>query len=164
MAFHSFAYLLFLPCVFLIYWSLKRSYRLQNVVLLAASYLFYGWWDARMLLLIAFTTLSSYACAVAMEHYDRQPAVRAAFNVANIVVSLGILGVFKYYDFFALSFAQMCSVLGFETHPVLLHLLLPVGISFYTFQAVGYTIDVYRRNLSATRDVLAYAVFISFFP
>lgn len=164
MAFHSFAYLLFLPCVFLIYWSLKRSYRLQNTVLLAASYVFYGWWDARMLLLIAFTTLSSYACAVAMEHYDRRPAVRAAFNVTNIVVSLGILGVFKYYDFFALSFAQMCSVLGFETHPVLLHLLLPVGISFYTFQAVGYTIDVYRRDLSATRDVLAYAVFISFFP
>lgn len=164
MAFNSFAYLLFLPCVFLIYWALRRSYRLQNVLIVLASYLFYGWWDVRFLLLIAFTTVSSFFLALATDRSINRGKSGAAYNVLNILVNAGVLCVFKYYDFFAQSFADVCTHLGFATHPVLLNLLLPAGISFYTFQAIGYGIDVYRRRMPATRDLVAFTAFISFFP
>lgn len=164
MAFNSFAYLLFLPCVFLIYWALRRSYRLQNVLIVLASYLFYGWWDVRFLLLIAFTTVSSFFLALATDRSINRGKSGAAYNVLNVLVNAGVLCVFKYYDFFAQSFADVCTHLGFATHPVLLNLLLPAGISFYTFQAIGYGIDVYRRRMPATRDLVAFTAFISFFP
>lgn len=161
MLFNSLEFILFLPPVFYLYWLLRRSVRLQNLFVVVCSYLFYGWWDWRFLLLIAFTTLCSYGSGLLME---KKEAFRKVFCTVNIIVNLGILFLFKYYDFFADSFTALMSGLGLKTHPATLSLLLPVGISFYTLQAIGYTIDVYRRQIPAARDIGAFFAFISFFP
>lgn len=161
MLFNSLEFVLFLPTVFYLYWLLRRSVKLQNLFIVVCSYLFYGWWDWRFLLLIAFTTLCSYGSGLLME---KKETFRRVFCGANIIVNLGILFLFKYYDFFADSLVTLLSVFGLKTHPVTLSLILPVGISFYTFQAIGYTIDVYRRQIPAARDIVAFFAFLSFFP
>lgn len=157
MLFNSIEFIIFLPLVFGIYWLLRKSLRWQNMFVVAASYLFYGWWDWRFLLLIAFTTLCSY---VSGRLQERTP--RKWIMWANIILNLLILGLFKYYDFFAQSFAD--TFLGGHSDRLLLHLILPVGISFYTFQALSYSIDVYRRKLAPTRDIIAFFAYVSFFP
>lgn len=167
--FNSVSFLLFLPIVFAIYWMLgSKRVKLQNLFIVAASYVFYGAWDWRFLILIAFTTLCSWLSGVMIEK-TRQSApdnenVRKAKWIAgvNITVNLLILGVFKYYNFFAESFADL---FGFAKDDfVMLSIILPVGISFYTFQALSYTIDVYRRKIDATPDIVAFFAFVSFFP
>ena len=157
MLFNSIEFIIFLPLVFGFYWLLRKSLRWQNMFVMAASYLFYGWWDWRFLLLIAFTTLCSY---VSGRLQERTP--RKWIMWANIILNLLILGLFKYYDFFAQSFAD--TFLGGHSDRLLLHLILPVGISFYTFQALSYSIDVYRRKLAPTRDIIAFFAYVSFFP
>ena len=157
MLFNSIEFIIFLPLVFGFYWLLRKSLRWQNMFVVAASYLFYGWWDWRFLLLIAFTTLCSY---VSGRLQERTP--RKWIMWANIILNLLILGLFKYYDFFAQSFAD--TFLGGHSDRLLLHLILPVGISFYTFQALSYSIDVYRRKLAPTRDIIAFFAYVSFFP
>ena len=157
MLFNSIEFIIFLPLVFGIYWLLRKSLRWQNMFVVAASYLFYGWWDWRFLLLIAFTTLCSY---VSGRLQERTP--RKWIMWANIILNLLILGLFKYYDFFAQSFAD--TFLRGHSDRLLLHLILPVGISFYTFQALSYSIDVYRRKLAPTRDIIAFFAYVSFFP
>ena len=181
MLFNSIEFAIFLPVVFLLYWfvfgyALRKCSRQvwwQNLFVLAASYLFYGWWDWKFLLLIALTTLCSYGSGLliarqtAREEQIRMGGGKSSRRIktfwlwANILLNLGILGLFKYYDFFVASFARM---FGVDAEPHLLHLVLPVGISFYTFQALSYSIDVYKGKIAATRDLVAFAAFLSFFP
>ena len=164
MSFISIAFLIFLPVVFSLYWMLHRHHRLQNLCLLAASYVFYGWWDWRFLILIVITSLSSFLCGRWIGRC-RQGGSRARWLLTgNIVLNLGILAVFKYYDFFVQSFSHLMAQCGIALDVPTLGLILPVGISFYTFQSLSYTIDVYRRQMEPTNDVLAFFTFIAFFP
>ena len=157
MLFTSIEFFVFLPIVFALYWLLNRYTRWQNLLVVVASYLFYGWWDWRFLLLIAFTSGCSYASGLLI--YGGR--WRKAALWGNIIVNLVILGLFKYYDFFA---EELATLLGVSGDSVMLHLILPVGISFYTFQALSYSIDVYRGKLEPTRDVVAFFAYVSFFP
>lgn len=164
MNFNSIEYAIFLPVVFIIYWyALGERLRLQNLLLLSVSYLFYGWWDWRFLLLIIATTLSTYATAIAA---SRCPTRRAArlWTATNIVLNLGILATFKYFNFFGENLIRLFNVFGFALDWVTVDILLPVGISFYTFQAISYSVDVYRRQLTPTRDIIGFATFVAFFP
>ena len=162
MLFNSIEFAIFLPVVFLLYWFVFRwSVRAQNLFVVAASYLFYGWWDWRFLFLIAFTSLCSWGSGLLIERYRQRPVAKAV-HVLNIVLNLAILGVFKYYDFFVTSFANL--FLHGRTDGLLLNIILPVGISFYTFQALSYSIDVYRGKLEPTRDIVQFFAFVSFFP
>lgn len=168
MLFNSFEFLIFLPIVFLLYWFVfdyairkcKKQLLWQNLFVVVASYIFYGWWDWRFLILIAITTILSFLSGIGIEKAHTQRGKKAVM-IANIVVNLGILGVYKYYDFFAAQFAQL---FGIESDFLLLHLILPVGISFYTFQALSYSIDVYRKQIQPTHDIVAFTAFLSFFP
>ena len=138
----------------------KRQLLWQNLLIVVASYVFYGWWDWRFLILIAITTILSFLSGIGIEKAPTQRGKKAVM-IANIIVNLGILGVYKYYDFFATQFAQL---FGIENDFLLLHLILPVGISFYTFQALSYSIDVYRKQIEPTHDIIAFTAFLSFFP
>ena len=168
MLFNSLTYALFLPIVFLLYWFIfdyamrgcKRQLLWQNLLIVVVSYIFYGWWDWRFLILIAITTILSFLSGIGIEKAPTQRG-KKAIMIANIVVNLGILGVYKYYDFFAMQFARL---FGIESDFLLLHLILPVGISFYTFQALSYSIDVYRKQLEPTHDIISFTAFLSFFP
>ena len=168
MLFNSFEYLIFLPIVFLLYWFVfdyamrgcKRQLLWQNLLIVVASYVFYGWWDWRFLILIAITTVLSFLSGIGIEKAPTNRSKKAVM-IANIVVNLGILGIYKYYDFFATQFAQL---FGIESDFLLLHLILPVGISFYTFQALSYSIDVYRKQIEPTHDIISFTAFLSFFP
>ena len=148
MSFVSFVFPVFLAIAFCLYWFVfGRNLRWQNAFVVLASYVFYGWWDWRFLILIAFTTLCSWACGLLIGRFRGSPRKARVISAANIVVNLGILALFKYYDFFAQSFADM--FLGGRSEGLLLHLVLPVGISFYTFQALSYSIDVYRGRIDS---------------
>lgn len=168
MLFNSFEFAIFLPIVFLLYWFVfdyaiskcKRQLLWQNLFVVVASYIFYGWWDWRFLILIAITTLLSFLSGIGIEKAPTQRGKKAVM-IANVVVNLGILGIYKYYDFFATQFARL---FGIESDFLLLHLILPVGISFYTFQALSYSIDVYRKQIQPTHDIVAFTAFLSFFP
>ena len=163
MIFNSIVFAVFLPVVFLLYWFVfNKNLRLQNLFVVAASYVFYGWWDWRFLFLIAFTSFCSYAAGILIKKHRKTPKKAKAVNAVNIIVNLLILGVFKYYDFFAASFAD--AFLGGRSEGLLLHLILPVGISFYTFKAVSYGIDVYQQKLEPTRDAVTYFAYVAFFP
>lgn len=164
MNFNSIEYALFLPIVFLVYWyCLRNRLRLQNTFLLTASYIFYGWWDWRLLSLIIFTTASTYITAIATEKSTDKRRARIYTGI-NIAINIAILCAFKYFNFFGENFALLFRAFGYEMDWITLDILLPVGISFYTFQAIGYSIDVYRRSIPATRDAIGFATFITFFP
>ena len=163
MLFNSIEFAIFLPLVFLLYWFVfNRNLKVQNLFVVVVSYIFYGWWDWRFLFLIAFTSLCSYVAGILIDKFRYEPRIAKLVNVSNIVINLLILGVFKYYDFFVTSFADL--FLGGRTDGLLLHVILPVGISFYTFQALSYSIDIYRGKLEPTRDVIQFFAYVSFFP
>jgi len=164
MLFNSLEFAVFLPIVFLLYWFvLNRNLKAQNLFVVAVSYLFYGWWDWRFLILIAFTSFCSWGSGLLIDQYRAtSPRKAKCVNVLNIVLNLLILGVFKYYNFFVTSFADL--FLEGQTDGLLLKIILPVGISFYTFQALSYSIDVYRQKLRPTRDIVQFFAFVSFFP
>ena len=163
MLFNSIEFAVFLPIVFLLYWFVfGKNLKLQNAFVVVASYVFYGWWDWRFLILIAFTSICSYAAGILIAKFREQPKKAKAVNVLNIVVNLLILGTFKYYDFFVTSFAD--AFLGGRTDGLLLKVILPVGISFYTFQALSYSIDVWRGKIEPTKDVIQFFAYVSFFP
>ena len=165
MAFNSIEFLLFLPIVFILYWFVARQRRMQNVLLLVASYVFYGWWDWRFLVLIVFTSLCSYGSGLLMQHLEGKRKAQRAVSAANIVVNLAVLGFFKYYNFFVENLnALFSSLLGYQLDWVTLNIILPVGISFYTFQALSYSIDVYQHKIKPTRDLVEFCAYISFFP
>ena len=162
MLFNSLEFAIFLPIVFLLYWFVfHRNLKAQNLFIVAASYFFYGCWDWRFLLLIALTSFCSWGSGLLIRRHRATPWARLV-HIGNIVLNLGILALFKYYDFFATSFAK--AFLHGNSDGLLLHLVLPVGISFYTFQALSYSIDVYRGKLEPTTDIIQFFAFVSFFP
>ena len=164
MLFNSVEFALFLPLVFSIYWILGSKNRsAQNFFLLLASYLFYGWWDYRFLTLIAFSTLVDFAMGLSIRKAQKEQRKKIYLWI-SILVNIGFLGFFKYYNFFIESFQDAFTLLGQSFEISTLQIVLPVGISFYTFQTLSYTIDVYRKKLAPTRDLLAFSAFVSFFP
>ena len=163
MLFNSFVFALFLPAVFALYWGVFRTLRAQNLLLIAAGFLFYGWWDWRFLLLLLATSLTDYFVALAMEQSATAKGRKVLLGI-SLFGNLGTLGIFKYYDFFARSLAAGLEELGIAHDPFLLKVILPVGISFYTFQALSYTIDVYRGRIAAVRQADTFLAFVSFFP
>lgn len=164
MPFNSIDFAIFLPIVFILYWFvLNQNLRWQNALIVVASYIFYGWWDWRFLSLILFSTLVDYMVGRKLEH-EPDPVKRKAFLWISILVNLGFLGFFKYYDFFAENFTAAFSFFGTEISANSLNIILPVGISFYTFQTLSYTIDVYKRKIEPTHNFVAFSAFVSFFP
>ena len=164
MYFNSLDFALFLPIVFILYWFVtNKNLKLQNALLVVASYVFYGWWDWRFLSLIVFSSLVDYTIGLQLNH-TAQPSKRKLLLWSSILVNLGFLGFFKYYNFFVDSFVDAFSFFGSPIQPNTLDIILPVGISFYTFQTLSYTIDVYKRKLEPTRDIVSFLAFVSFFP
>ncbi len=160
MLFNSLEFVYFLLGVLVLYHSLER--RAQNVLLLAASYYFYGSWNWRFLGLILLSTFVDYVCARIIDAEDSGPRRRKAALFASIVSNLGILATFKHFNFFIESLSELG--LGFDPTSLRLDVVLPVGISFYTFQTMSYTIDVYRKDLEASRSLLDFSVYVAFFP
>ncbi|MCQ2308682.1 MAG: MBOAT family protein [Bacteroidales bacterium] len=164
MLFQSIEFLIFLPVVFILYWFVFKKLKIQNALVLVASYIFYGWWDWRFLILIAITSGFSYWSGLLIKSNERKPKAQKWICAGNITINLLILCVFKYFNFFSENFAKLFGLFGLELDFVTLNVILPVGISFYTFQALSYTIDVYRRKIEPTKDAVAFFAFISFFP
>ncbi len=164
MLFNSLDFALFLPLVFLIYWfGFQRNIRAQNAWLVIASYVFYGWWDYRFLSLILFSTVVDYSIGWFLGK-DLPSRTRKVLLWLSLGVNLGLLGFFKYYHFFLDNFIAAFRLFGQEFEASSLSIILPVGISFYTFQTLSYSIDLYRRKIQPTRDFLAFAAYVSFFP
>ena len=161
MLFNSVQFLLFFPAVCLLYFPLPQA--LKKPWLLVCSYYFYMCWDARFALLIAVSTLSTWGCGFLLER-SKRPKARKWALAADLVINLGILFLFKYFDFFSGSIASLLGGFGIVYRPLLLGWTLPVGISFYTFQALGYSIDIYRGDIPHEKNLLNYALFVSFFP
>jgi len=164
MLFNSLDFAVFLPIVFVLYWFVtKHNLKLQNVLIVAASYVFYGWWDWRFLSLIIFSTFLDYSIGRRLKNEENQK-IRKTLLWTSIIVNLGFLGVFKYYNFFLDNFTAAFSFFGQDIQPNSLNIILPVGISFYTFQTLSYTIDVYKKKLEPTEDLVAFSAFVCFFP
>lgn len=164
MLFNSIDFAVFLPVVFFLYWFVtQKNLKAQNLLIVVASYVFYGWWDWRFLSLIIFSTLVDFWVGRAL--FSRQNQGRRKLLLwTSICVNIGFLGFFKYYNFFIENFIEAFSFLGADISPSTLNIILPVGISFYTFQTLSYTIDVYRKEMKPTDDFIAFAAFVSFFP
>ena len=164
MLFNSIDFAVFLPIVFLLYWLLaNKSLKLQNALIVLASYLFYGWWDWRFLSLILFSTLVDYTIGRKLKS-EKNQTKRKILLWTSIFVNLGFLGFFKYANFFLDNFTAAFSFFGSEIATHSLDIILPVGISFYTFQTLSYTIDVYKQKLEPTNDFIVFSAFVSFFP
>lgn len=164
MLFNSIDFAIFLPVVFILYWFVtNRNLKLQNLLIVAASYLFYGWWDWRFLSLILFSTIVDYSVGLGLLKQENL-SKRKLLLWVSIITNLGFLGFFKYYNFFLDSFLNAFSFFGVEMKASSLNIILPVGISFYTFQTLSYTIDVYKRKLEPTKDFAVFSAFVSFFP
>lgn len=164
MTFASVEYLIFFPTVFMLYWMLGRTKTIQNMLIVAASLVFYGWWDWRFLGLLLVTVLTTFYGGAFIQKADGNRKRQKWISAAVIVLNLGILFFFKYYNFFIQSFIDVFSLFGKELSGSTLKIILPVGISFYTFTALSYTIDVYQRRAEATKDLLAYCAYTMFFP
>ncbi len=164
MLFNTLDFAIFLPVVFALYWFVfNKSLRIQNILIVAASYVFYSFWDWRFLVLIIFSTASDYLLALWIDK-EEQAKRRKYILWMSIAVNIGFLGFFKYYNFFIDSFVSAFSILGREVNANSLNIILPVGISFYTFQTLSYTIDVYNRRLKPITDFIAFSAFVAFFP
>lgn len=164
MLFNSLNFAFFLPVIFIIYWSLNnRSLRVQNVILLIASYYFYSCWDYRFLFLLIFSTLLDYFTGIKMSEASSIRSKKGWFWL-SVGVNLGFLGVFKYYNFFAQSFVDSFSHLGIHMQLSTINVILPVGISFYTFHGLSYVIDIYKDRIKPERNFIDYSLFVSFFP
>ncbi len=164
MLFNSLDFAIFLPVVFFLFWFVaNKNLRTQNLLIVSASYLFYGWWDWRFLSLILLSTIVDFSVGIGFSKYKNQN-IRKTLLWISVVVNLGILGFFKYYDFFLENFINTFSFLGIQFSASSLNIILPVGISFYTFQTLSYTIDVYWRKLEPAKDFIAFCAFVSFFP
>ncbi|MCU7946862.1 MAG: MBOAT family protein, partial [Candidatus Thiodiazotropha sp. (ex Cardiolucina cf. quadrata)] len=161
MLFNSFIFWAFFAVVIVLYWRL--NHRGQNFLLLIASYVFYGYWDWRFLGLIAFSTIVDFIVAQELENKSSQN-IRRRWLLLSLCSNLGLLGFFKYFGFFAAEFVILLESLGFHASMQTLNIILPVGISFYTFQTLAYTIDVYRRQTKPTKNLLDFSVYVSFFP
>jgi alginate O-acetyltransferase complex protein AlgI len=164
MFFNSLAFAIFLPIVFLLYWFVfNKNKSTQNAVLIIASYYFYSCWDWRFLFLLVFSTFLDYYTGIQIEKSQIEKRRKFWFWL-SIIVNLGFLGVFKYYNFFASSFAELLTGVGFKASPFLLEVVLPVGISFYTFHGLSYVIDIYYKRIKAEYNFVDYSLFVSYFP
>lgn len=164
MLFNSIQFAVFLPVVFSLYWWIgPKNLRKQNILLFVASYFFYACWDWRFLFLLMFSTLLDYFTGLKMENCKSLKNKKFWFWL-SILINLGFLGVFKYYNFFVESFAQAVANFGLTVHPTTLNIILPVGISFYTFHGLSYVIDIYKGRITAEKNFIDYALFVSFFP
>jgi alginate O-acetyltransferase complex protein AlgI len=162
--FNSFSYAIFAPIVFLLYWFVcQKSLKAQNVLLLVASYFFYSCWDARFLLLLIFSTVLDYFLGLQLEKTTNS-SVRKFWFYASIGINLSLLGVLKYFNFFAASFQTLLLKIGFSVDIFTLNIILPIWISFYTFHGLSYVIDVFKKRIPAERNFVQYAVFVSYFP
>ncbi len=164
MLFNSIDFAIFLPLVFILYWFVtNKNLNLQNALIVGASYIFYGWWDWRFLSLILFSTIVDYFVGRKLESEEIQTK-RKILLWTSILVNLGFLGYFKYYNFFLDNFISAFSFFGTDIKASSLNIILPVGISFYTFQTLSYTIDIYKRKLEPTKNFITFSAFVSFFP
>ena len=164
MLFNSIEFAIFLPIVFFLYWFvINKNLKAQNLLVLISSYIFYGWWDWRFLSLIIFSSFTDYSVGIALSK-EKNSTKRKLLLLTSIFVNIGFLGFFKYWNFFAESFADAFTLFGNNFEPDRLNIILPVGISFYTFQTLSYSIDVYRRKVEPTKDIIAFFSFVSFFP
>ncbi|MBF4486028.1 MBOAT family protein [Flavobacterium sp. CSZ] len=164
MFFNSLAFAIFLPIVFFLYWFVfNKTKSSQNALLIVASYYFYSCWDWRFLFLLVFSTFLDYYTGIQIEKGKSQKSRKFWFWL-SILVNLGFLGVFKYYNFFAASFSDLLKSVGIQATPILLNVILPVGISFYTFHGLSYVIDIYLKRIKAEYNFIDYSLFVSYFP
>jgi alginate O-acetyltransferase complex protein AlgI len=171
MLFNSVEFALFLPLVFGVYWMLNGKLRIQNAWIVLSSYVFYGWWSWEFLGLIALSTAVDFLVGLRLDpnreagpNKKKSQLQRKAWLGLSIAVNLGLLGYFKYAGFFVQNWIDAWASLGIEMHASTLKIILPVGISFYTFQTLSYSIDVYREKLKPSQDIVAFAGFVAFFP
>ena len=163
MIFNSIDFAIFLPIIFIIYWFVaNKNLKFQNLIIVIASYIFYAWWDWRFLSLILFSSLVDYLVGLSLSK-QKSETKRKQLLWISILVNLGFLGFFKYFNFFIDNFTSAFSLFGTEISSSSLNIILPVGISFYTFQTLSYSIDVYKRKLEPTKDIIAFFAFVSFF-
>ncbi|MEP6804601.1 MAG: MBOAT family protein, partial [Flavobacterium sp.] len=164
MFFNSLAFAVFLPIVFFLYWFVfNKTKSTQNALLIIASYYFYSCWDWRFLFLLVFSTFLDYYTGIQIEKSKKERNRKFWFWL-SIGINLGFLGMFKYYNFFANSFAELMQGFGLKTSPFLLNVVLPVGISFYTFHGLSYVIDIYYKRIKAEYNFVDYSLFVSYFP
>ena len=164
MLFNSIDFAIFLPIIFLLYWFVtNENLKLQNSLIVISSYVFYGWWDWRFLSLILFSTVVDFLVGLMLSKEENEMK-RKVLLWTSVLVNIGFLGFFKYYNFFIENFTTAFSFLGNEIQPNSINIILPIGISFYTFQTLSYSIDIYRRKLEPTKDFIAFSAFVSFFP
>jgi D-alanyl-lipoteichoic acid acyltransferase DltB (MBOAT superfamily) len=180
MLFNSFAFAVFFPLVFILYWAIfnRKSVKVRNLFLLIASYVFYGWWDWRFLSLIIISSLQDFLIGKYLHKLNQKEAMLETNEIAlkeillkkkiwlwvSIVVNIGFLGIFKYFNFFADSLAHLFALVNVHLSETTLHIVLPVGISFYTFQTLSYTIDMYRKKAAPAKDWMQFFAFVGFFP
>ena len=169
MLFNSITFALFLPTVFIFYWFVfQRNIKLQNLFIVIVSYFFYGWWDWRFLFLLLISSATDYIIGIKIGNLNKKETssdtTRKLWLMVSIVTNIGILGFFKYFNFFIDSFVSFLALFGISQSYTTLSIILPVGISFYTFQTLSYTIDVYRRKIESSNDILAFFAFVGFFP
>ena len=162
MTFTTLTFILFLVCVFALYWAVRHR-AIQNTLLIFVSYCFYGWWDYRFCALLAISSLCDFCIGLGMDRV-RSRRFRGAMLVSSVLVNLSMLGFFKYFNFFVNNFVALSESLGWQVHPRTIQIVLPVGISFYTFQTLSYTIDVYKGKIKPTRRFIDYCAFVCFFP
>jgi alginate O-acetyltransferase complex protein AlgI len=163
MLFNSFQFAYFFAALFPTYWLLRKHHRLQNLLLLSAGYYFYANWNPKFLTLLILSTVMDYGCGIAVDRID-DPRKRKMFVLLSMALNLGMLGYFKYYNFFAESLHDALLRAGLNVPLTQLNVVLPIGISFYTFQSMSYVIDVYRKDIKPTRNIIQFATFVSFFP
>jgi alginate O-acetyltransferase complex protein AlgI len=165
MLFNSLEFIIFLPTLFLLYWFVfQKNLRVQNLLLLIGSYVFYGWWDYRFLSLIFLSTVVDYFVGLKI-HDNNDKKIKKSYLWVSILFNLGLLGFFKYFNFFIDSWIDLLGTIGYEQKsPWTLNVILPVGISFYTFQTMSYSLDIYHGKLKPTKDFISFASFVSFFP
>lgn len=164
MIFNSFSFLIFFPIVFLIYWYLgKKSLMYQNYFLLFASYFFYSYWDYRFTFLLLFSTLLDYVSGIKIQNSKTEKLKNFWFWM-SILINIGFLGVFKYFNFFVESFTDLLNSIGLQVNPFTINVILPIGISFYTFHGLSYVIDIKKERIKAETNFVDYSLFVSFFP
>ena len=165
MLFNSLEFLIFLPTVFLLYWCVfQKNLKVQNLLLIISRYVFYGWWDYRFLSLIFLSTIVDYFVGLKINHSDEKK-IKKSYLWVSILFNLGLLGFFKYFNFFIDSWIDILGAIGYEQKSTwTLNVILPVGISFYTFQTMSYSLDIYHGKLKPTKDFISFASFVSFFP
>ena len=164
MPFNSLEFALFLPVVFFIYWYVVReNLKAQNILMLTASYVFYGWWDLRFLLLLVVLSLANYFIGTGISRFREKKRGRILL-VAGLVMNIGVLAFFKYFNFFIDSFIDLVSLTGYDLPRTTLKVILPLGISFYTFLSISYIVDIYKREIEAERNIVEVLLALSFFP